>query len=498
MARYEYDLLVIGGGAAGLTTTAGAAQLGAKVLLVERAPALGGDCLHHGCVPSKTLITSARVYHRMANASRFGLPQPDMNALPVDYTAVADRIRSVITAIQPHDSPERFQRLGAEVAFGDAAFMDAHTVRITDTQGMSRSVSAERIVIATGSSPAVPAIPGLADVPYLTNMQVFTLNTLPESLIILGAGPIAMEMAQAFGRLGSRVTVIQRSGQILSREDKDMADIVQQAVERDGVTILLQRSVTRVQQGNNGSIQVVCGHDMSAGQEQHEEVIEGHALLVALGRSPNVQGLQLEKAGVTYSAKGIPADARMRTNVPHIFACGDITGRYQFTHAAGYEAGIVLSNALFRLPRKADYTWLPWATYTEPELASIGLNEKAARKQGIQYTVRTEAFSGNDRALTEGETKGRLKMLLDGKNKVLGVQIAGPHAGELINEWAAVLGGGVKLSTLASAIHPYPTLGEINKRVAGSLMGEKLFSGTVRTILHLLFRYRGNGPSGTA
>lgn len=565
MAEHDYDLIVLGAGAAGLTVTAGAAQLGVKVLLVEREPLLGGDCLHNGCVPSKTLISSARVFHQMRNARQWGLPQPEFatsESPVVDFSAVSARIRSVIADIQPHDSPERFRRLGAEVAFGDAAFMDANTIRIArqgEAHGAYRTVSAPRIVIATGSSPQVPPIPGLADVRFLTNKDIFTLPALPESLIVLGGGPIAMEMAQAFRRLGSEVTVIQRSAQILSKEDKDMADIVQQAMQREGVRFMLNTAVRQVRYATCGSctdappahtgftpqtsaaqapdLQMIGSQafdpetpgSLAAGSQAAgsqalgsqaagpqafglqcgtgerpviavdieqpngmPHTLYADSLFVAMGRTPNVQGLQLEHAGVDYSAKGIAVDARMRTSRKHIFACGDVTGQYQFTHAAGYEGGIVLANAVFRLPRKADYTWLPWATFTDPELASIGMNEKAARARNIAYTVRTEPFSGNDRARAEGETEGMLKMLLDKRGKVLGVQIAGPHAGELINEWVAVLGGGVSLATLAGGIHPYPTLGEINKRAAGNLLGEKLFSNRVRGLLRLLFRYRGS------
>lgn len=349
-------------------------------------------------------------------------------------------------------------------------------------------VSGKQIVIATGSTASIPNIPGLDEVPYLTNTSIFSLDHLPESLVILGGGPIALEMAQSFRRLGSTVTVIQRSGQVLSKEDKEMADVVKDALEQEGVRFLLNAAVRAVRntsgKANGIEVEVV----------QHEgrtQTIPGTHLLVAMGRTPNVKDLRLEHAGVVYSPKGIEVDARMRTSCKHIFACGDVTGQHQFTHAAGYEGGIVVSNAVFKLPRKADYTWLPWVTYTEPELASIGLNEKAAQDKGLDYTVRTERFADNDRAIAQGTTEGCLKMLLDKKEKVLGVQIVGPNAGELINEWVAVLGGGVKLSTLAGAIHPYPTLGEINKRVAGSLIGEKLFSAKVRSGLCFLFGYQG-------
>ena len=486
MPTYDYDMIVIGGGAAGLTTAAGAAQLGVKVLLVEREPLLGGDCLHYGCVPSKTLIKSARVYHQCQHSEQFGLPA--IEAPPVDFSKIVERIQKVKDVIQVHDSPERFQKLGAAVIFGAAAFRDDHVVEVTSSDGAVRRFSGKSIVLATGSAPSTPPIKGLDSVAYLTNMDVFTLNRLPESLVVLGGGPIAMEMAQSFQRLGCRVTVVQRSAQILSKEDKDMADVVMKNMQHDGVDFILGATTKEVRENNGKGIAVEVEAD------GRRLILEAEQLLVALGRSPNVEGLHLDAAGITHSGKGIPVDEKMRTNMQHIYAAGDVTGKYQFTHAAGYEGGIVVSNAVFKLPRKANYTWLPWATYTDPELASIGMNEKAARKAGIPYTVRTEAFSGNDRALAEGESEGRIKMLLGPKGNVLGVQIVGLHAGELINEWVAVLGGGVKLSALAGAVHPYPTLGEINKRVAGSLLGEKIFSPTVRKVLKLFFRYSGPGP----
>ncbi|MBE9520924.1 MAG: FAD-dependent oxidoreductase, partial [Proteobacteria bacterium] len=379
-----------------------------------------------------------------------------------------------------HDSVERFCGLGAQVEFGQAEFIDEHAIRLN-----GKTYSAKTWAIATGSSPATPPFEGIDQVSYLTNKEIFSLDKLPASMIVLGGGPIAMEMAQAFSRLGSRVSVIQRSGQILSKEDKDMADIVMTAMHDEGVTFHLNTSVTTISEKNN--IKQVTFKDKTG----ETLTIEGEALLVAMGRSPNVSSLGLDKIGVNFSGKGIEVDNRLRTNHKHIFAAGDITGRYQFTHAAGYEGGIVISNAIFHLPRKADYTYLPWCTYTGPELASIGLNEKGAASKGIKYSVWTEEFKNNDRSLAEGEEVGKIKMLLDEKEKPIGVQILGPHAGDLLNEWVAILNGKVKLSTLAGAIHPYPTLGEINKRVAGSYLSGKIFSDTVKKGLKLFFNFKG-------
>jgi len=469
---------VLGGGAAGLTITAGAAQLGAKTLLVEKEPALGGDCLHYGCVPSKTLIRTARVYHDIRNAAKYGLPQTDVQ--PVDFKQVAKRIQSVISTIQKHDSVERFCSLGARVEFGRAEFIDEHSIRLND-----KTYSARTWAIATGSSPAIPPFEGLESVSYLTNKDIFYLDSLPGSMIILGGGPIAIEMAQAFNRLGTRITVIQRSAQILSKEDKDMADTVMERLAAEGVAFTLESSIVSVAE-KNGSKEVT--YKDSAGDIK---VVSADALLVALGRAPNTDGLGLEKIGLKFTGKGIETDSRLRTNHKHIYAAGDATGQHQFTHAAGYEGGIVVTNAIFHLPRKTDYTFLPWCTYTSPELASIGLNEKRAAADGIKYSLWTEEFRNNDRSLAEGEETGKIKMLLDEKEKPIGIQILGLHSGDLLSEWVAVLNGKIKLSTLAGAVHPYPTLGEINKRVAGSFLSEKIFSDTVKKGLKLIFNFKG-------
>ena len=483
MPSYDYDIGIIGGGAAGLTVASGAAQLGAKTLLVEKEKALGGDCLHYGCVPSKTLIRSAQVYHLMKNSTAFGLPA--IETRPVDFQAVKKRIQSVIETIQKHDSEERFCSLGAKVLFGEPSFVDEHSVRLNGD-----TVSARNWVIATGSSPSVPAVEGLDKTPYITNKEIFYLDQLPSSMVILGAGPIAIEMAQAFCRLGTKVSVVQRSGQILTKEDKDMADEIMKVLGSEGVTFHLNASVLRVKDlGSEKEIVLKDG-------EGNPVFLKAEKILVAMGRDPNVKALGLEGIGVEFDRKGIKVDDRMRTTRKHIYAAGDITGTYQFTHAAGYEGGIVVSNAIFHLPRRANYTFLPWCTYTDPELASIGMNEKRAREAGMEYSIWTEPFKSNDRSLAEGEQAGKIKLLLDKSEKPLGVQILGPQAGELVSEWVAVLNGKVKLSTLAAAVHPYPTLGEINKRVAGTLLSQKIFSERVRKGLKFFFNLKGRACGG--
>ncbi len=482
MKEYDYDIGIIGGGAAGLTVASGAAQLGAKALLVEKEQALGGDCLHFGCVPSKTLIKSAHVYHLMKNAQRFGLPEASVP--PVDFKQIAKRIADVIAVIQKHDSEERFCKLGAKVLFGNAVFKDAHAV---DLDG--KTIRAKYWVIATGSSPAAPPIPGLDQVDFLTNREIFSLDHLPESMTILGGGPIGIEMAQAFNRLGARVNVVDRADQILGKEDKDMADMVKDVLEKEGVHFYLESSIEGIRK--NGAGKIVTLKDFSGKTID----LESRDLLVAMGRSPNVKDLNLDAIGVAYDRFGVKVDNRLRSGIKHIFAAGDVSGGYQFTHAAGYEGGIVVSNAIFRLPRKVDYTYLPWATYVEPELASIGMNEKTAKEKGIDHDVWIEEFKGNDRSLAEDETVGVVKMLLDKKEKPLGVQILGPRAGDLISEWVAALNGNVKLSTLASAIHPYPTLGEISKKVTGAVFSPKIFSAKVQKGLKFFFNLKGRACS---
>ena len=478
MPDYDYDLGIIGGGAAGLTAAAGAARFGARVLLVEKEDRLGGDCLHHGCVPSKTLINSARVYHQIKKAPSFGLPRVDLP--PVDFGEIRKRIETVIGQIQRHDSEERFcGQLGVAVEYGQPVFADRQSIELG-----GRTISARAWIIATGSSPSAPPLPGLAQAGYLTNREIFHLDRLPRSLIVLGGGPIAVEMAQAFNRLGSKVTVVQRGSQILSKEDRDLAGLVLARLRAEGVVVELGCSVKEVaaREGER-SVRVETG-----GQEKS---LVAEQILVALGRRPNTDGLGLEEIGVELERGAVVTDARTRTSVRNIFAAGDVNGRYQFTHAAGYEGGIALTNALLRLPRKADYTFLPWCTYCDPELASIGLNEKAAQKAGINCRVWIEEFKENDRARAEGEEEGLVKMILDEKDKPIGVQILGHRAGDLLSEWVAVLSGRVKLSTLAGAVHPYPTLAEINKRVAGDFLAPKIFSAALKKGLKLFFNLKG-------
>ncbi|MGD0021804.1 MAG: NAD(P)/FAD-dependent oxidoreductase [Smithellaceae bacterium] len=484
MASFDYDLGIIGGGAAGLTAAAGAAQFGAKTILIEKSAKLGGDCLHYGCVPSKTLIRTAGVYSLLKRSREFGLPE--IKLPPVDLGAAMDRVKSVIENIQHHDSVERFCGLGAQVVFGNPSFLDAHTVNLD-----GKNITAKSWIIATGSSPALPPVEGLAAVPYWTNETIFNQRKLPTSLIVLGGGPIGLELAQALGRLGSKITIVEFMDQILGPEDADLAALLEERLKEEGMTILKGTQALKAEYVDSTFHLTVA----SKADKGKTNILKADALLVAAGRKPNIDGLGLEAAGVKFTPRGIPTNARMKTNISHIYACGDVNGQMPFTHVAGYEAGIALTNAVLRLPRRADYNKIGWCTYTDPEVASIGLNEKRAKKDNIKYRLWEENYEDNDRAQAEGETKGKIKLLVSPGGKLLGCQIIGAHAGELIHEWVITVEGGVKLSAIAGAVHIYPTISEISKRVAGKIFAEKIFSDRTKNILKFFFSLKGRACS---
>jgi pyruvate/2-oxoglutarate dehydrogenase complex dihydrolipoamide dehydrogenase (E3) component len=376
--------------------------------------------------------------------------------------------------------------LGAQVVFGKASFVDDHSVNLD-----GNTLSARSWIIATGSSPALPPVEGLAHTPYLTNETIFSQKKLPASLIVLGGGPIGLELAQALGRLGSQVTIVEFMDRILGPEDTDIADILQQQLKEEGITIYTATKAVKARYDNSLFHLTITD---ASGKGQNS-TLTAEALLVAAGRKPNIDGLALDAAGVIFTSRGIPTDTRMKTNVSHIYACGDINGLFPFTHVAGYEAGIALTNAILRLPRKADYSKIGWCTYTDPEIASIGYNEKRAKKEGLKYRVWEEPYAENDRAQAEGKTKGKIKLLVSPGGKLLGCQIIGAHAGELIHEWVIAVSGGVKLSTIAGSVHIYPTISEISKRVAGKIFAEKIFSQRTKSILKFIFSLKGRACS---
>jgi pyruvate/2-oxoglutarate dehydrogenase complex dihydrolipoamide dehydrogenase (E3) component len=463
------DLCVIGAGSGGLAVAAGAAQMGADVVLIERG-AMGGDCLNFGCVPSKSLLAASRV----ADLGRRGAALGITYAPPrIDFAAVGDSIQRVIAAIAPNDSVERFDGLGVRVLRAEARFTDPRTVRAGNTE-----VRPRRFVIATGSRPAVPTIPGLDGVPYLTNETVFANRELPQHLIVIGGGPIGIEMAQAHVRLGARVTVLD-VGPLLPRDDPELAAWLAERLSAEGVTTHPQIEIIAIERDGE-AIHV----DLADGSR-----IAGSHVLVAAGRRPNIEALDLPAAGIAATAKGVTVDARLRTTNRRAFAVGDVAGGPQFTHVALYHAGIVIRNALFRLPAKADYRALPWVTFTDPELAQVGLTEAAARAANGAVRVLRWRFVENDRAQTERDTEGLAKVVARRDGRILGASILGAGAGDLILPWALAISQKLKIRALANLIVPYPTRGEASKRAAGSFYTPTLFSAGTRRLVRLLARF---------
>lgn len=470
METIKTDLLVIGAGSGGLSVAAGAVQMGADVVLLE-AHKMGGDCLNYGCVPSKALIASGKTGYAMSHADRYGLKA----VTPVvDYAAAKDHVADVIAQIEPVDSQERFEGLGVRVIREFGRFVSKDTV-----EAGAYRITARRIVISTGSSPFVPPIPGLDSVPYLTNESLWELREKPEHLLVIGGGPIGMEMAQAHRRLGSQVTVIE-GAKALGKDDPEMAEVVLEQMRAEGIEIA-EEALAKEVRGNAGAIEV---------ETQDGRTFQGSHILVAVGRKANTGGLDLDKAGIKTSRTGIQVDASLKTTNPKVYAIGDAAGGLQFTHVAGYHAGIVIRSALFGLPAKASTHHIPWATYTQPELAQVGLTEAQAKKEhGSVLEVVRFHFHHNDRAIAERKTKGLIKVMVI-KGRPVGVSIAGEQAGELINLWALVIANKLKMKHVANMVAPYPTIGELNKRAAGAYFSPRLFqSDTVKKIVGFVQRW---------
>lgn len=468
----RHDLIVIGGGVGGLVTASVAGQLGLDVVLVERGDRLGGDCLHFGCVPSKTLIRAAEVIHTVRHARTFGVRADD----PIsDLGAVMDRVRRVIEVIQKHDDPDRFRGYGVDVRFGEARFTGSHTVEVNGDP-----IHGRRFVIATGSRPAVPPVPGLEGVGYLTNESVFDERELPPRLGVLGAGPIGLELAQAFARFGSQVTVFDVAERILPREDADVAARLHALLESEGLAIHVGTTVKQIDTRDGGIVLHCVGNGK-------DTTVTVDRLLVATGRKPNIESLELDNAGVMTEPGGVRVDQRMRTSAKHIFACGDVTGPYPFTHMAEYQAGIIIANAVFRFPKRADYRVVPWVTYTKPELAHVGMTEQAARDQGLNVQVARFEFGDVDRALTDGSEGGFMKLVMH-RGRVAGATILGPHGGELIHEMVLAMQARVRVSTIAATIHAYPTLAQVHRRTVNSSLSARLFAPGTRRLVHWINR----------
>ncbi len=469
----KVDICVIGAGSGGLSVAAGASQMGAKVALVEKAE-MGGDCLNTGCVPSKALLAAGHAAQSMRDAAAFGVAAqtPEVN-----WMQVHDHVHSVIGAIAPNDSQQRFEELGVTVIRAAGSFEDEETVRAGDTL-----IRAKYFVLATGSSAFVPPIEGLDQIDYFTNENIFDNKEAVDHLIVIGGGPIGLEMAQAHLRLGAKVTVMEMA-RLLMKDDPELTKVVIDRLASEGMAFHEGGRDLRLEKTADGKVSARCETDAG------EQCAIGSHLLIATGRRANVNGLNLEAAGVVYSAKSVEVDARLRSSNRRIFAIGDVAGPYQFTHMAAYQAGIIIRNMLFKLPAKVDYSAVPWVTYTDPELAHVGMSEADANKAGKEIRVLRWQFEENDRAQAERRTEGLIKVVTTPKGLILGASLVGLHAGELIQPWILAVSQKLKIGAMASMIAPYPTLAEANKRIAGSFYTEKLFSSTTRCIVRFLMRF---------
>lgn len=455
MSRIKCDLLVIGAGSGGLSVAAGASQMGADVVLLE-GHKMGGDCLNYGCVPSKALLASAKTAYQQNHAQAFGVADQQPQ---VDYAAAKDHVRDVIETIAPVDSQERFEGFGVTVIREFGSFLSP-----TEVQAGDHVITARRIVIATGSAPFVPPVPGLDQVPYETNETIFDLREQPRHLLIIGGGPIGMEMAQAHIRLGSKVTVLE-GAKALGRDDPEAAAVVLEALRNEGIEIVEGALAAEIS-GEAGAIEV---------KTQDGRSFKGSHLLMAVGRKSNIDRLNLAAGGIESSKTGIKVDAGLRTSNRRVYAIGDVAGSLQFTHVAGYHAGVIIRSALFGLPSKASEVHIPRATYTDPELAQVGLTEAEAREHfGSKLEIARFDYHHNDRALSERKAKGFAKVMVV-KGRPVGATIVGHQAGELISLWSLALANRLKMSQIAAMVAPYPTIGEVNKRVAGAYFSPRLF-----------------------
>lgn len=470
MTRIKTDILVIGGGSGGLSVSAGAAQMGAKVVLLE-AHLMGGDCLNFGCIPSKALLAAGKQAQAMRSGANLGVTP----VIPeVSYTAAKDHVRKVIDTITPMDSQERFEGFGIQVIREFGKFISP-----TEVQAGEHIITARRIVIATGSRPFVPPIPGIDDVPYDTNETIFDLREQPEHLIVIGGGPIGMEMAQAHVRLGCKVTVLE-GAKALGKDDPEMAAIALEKLRGEGIEIVEGALAEKIT-GSAGDITV---------HTKGGDSYQGSHLLMAVGRTPNLSKLDLEKAGVEFDRGGLKVNASLRTTNKRVYGLGDVASKLQFTHVAGYQAGILVRQLVLGLPAKTREDHIPWATYTDPEIAQVGLTEAQAReKHGDKLDVTRFEFKENDRAVAEGKTTGLIKVMIV-KGRPVGASIVGAQAGELISVWALAIANGLKMSAVANMVVPYPTLGEVNKRAAGAYFAPKLFENPwVKRIVRLVQRF---------
>jgi pyruvate/2-oxoglutarate dehydrogenase complex dihydrolipoamide dehydrogenase (E3) component len=482
----DFDMVVIGGGSAGLTAAGISASLGARTALVEERK-LGGDCTWTGCVPSKALLKAARTAHSIRTADRYGLNavEPQIN-----FSRIMDRVHEIQSAIyEEADAPPVYEKLGIEVIEGKAQFISPKQVEVLGPGGGRRQFASRFFVIATGGRPAVPPIEGLADAPYLTSETIFSLSSLPKRMVVIGAGPIGIEMAQAFRRLGSEIAVLDTEKHILRRDDAELSELLRQRLSAERVRFLLECAVRKIE-CNGATVRVT----FQATSSSTEETVEGDALLLAAGRRPNLEGLGLEAAGVQAGRAGIVVDPHCRTSTENIFACGDVTGLYQFTHMSEHMAKVAVTTALLRFPMSVDTANVPWCTYTDPELAHVGASESELQIRKQRYAVYRFPFAKIDRAVTDRETTGLIKVWarkFDGR--IYGASILGAHAGEMIGEFALAMRNKVTLRNMADTIHPYPTYGLGNRRAADQWYVRKQSRMFVR-LLRLIFGYHGQLP----
>ncbi len=468
VAQSRYNVVVIGAGTAGLVTAAGAAGLGAKVALIER-HFMGGDCLNVGCVPSKAILRSARAVAATRNLDELGVRVPP--GVFMDFPAMMERMRRLRADISPHDSARRFTELGVDVFFGTGKFTGRKTIEIS-----GQTLSFSKAVIATGARASAPPIPGLDTVPYLTNETLFNLTELPKRFGIIGAGPIGCEMAQAFARFGSEVYLVDSKHGVLAREDRDAASVVEAALVHDGVKILCCGKDLKVRRESDG-----CHLKVESHGRAYDVVVD--QILVAAGRTPNIENLDLAAAGVAFDSKGIQVNDRLQTTNARIYACGDVCSRYQFTHAADFMARTVIQNALFMGTAKVSSLVIPWATYTSPELAHVGLYEEEAKAQGISVETYTQDLSKVDRSILDGEVEGFVRVhLRKGTDEIIGATIVAPHAGELIGELTLAIKAKVGLRTVGASIHPYPTVAEAIRKT-GDMYNRTRLTPTIRGLM---------------
>jgi len=475
MSKYNFHLIIIGAGSGGLVTAAGAAGLGVRVALVEK-DKMGGDCLNTGCVPSKAIIRTAKLVHDIKTADRFGLD----SLLPnIRLDKVLESVREVQKKIEPNDSVERFESLGVRVFKGNYSFISPTEISDGET-----TLQAKRFVIATGARPFVPPIEGIKNIPHLTSDNVWDLKELPKKLVVLGGGPIGCELAQTFARLGSKVTIVEMAPTLLSREDSDAVHLLMKTFKAEGIELLVSWKASKVQSTPEGFELTVSN------EKEGEKKVPFDQILVAVGRQPNTDGLGLEKACVQINRRGILVDQYLRTTNKKIYACGDVVGPYQFTHTADFQARLILRNALFPGKSKINYRFVPWCTFTDPEVARVGLNEMEARQKKIAHDIYCYPMTDLDRAVCDRESTGMIKVVTArGSDRILGITLVGSHAGDLLHELGLAMHQGIGLKKLSNMIHIYPTMAEISKRLVDTYQRSRLTDRT-RGLLRWFFRVR--------